>query len=279
MGRVVRGGKVRSRKRKAAPGVDGMTWHDYEADLEPRIEDLHGRVHRGAYRPQPSRRTSIPKADGKQRPLAIAALEDKVVQGATVMALSMKATSAVSRTGSDLGEGRTMRWTRAVDGDQNTESLLRGRNDCAASCAVLPVQPRGRGRGVRQKEGFAFVEKSGEGFWLAELHRLDGQIALKRQEPDQERAEACFLQAMEIARSQEVSHCLLRSRAPAMGFPVCSPVSLFVTSLSRRQKARERLDELLLFERLSKYGSVSISVLYFGNAIAGDENERHPAGS
>jgi Reverse transcriptase (RNA-dependent DNA polymerase) len=64
-----------------------MTWHDYEADLEPRIDDLHGRVHRGAYRPQPSRRTYIPKADGKQRPLAIAALEDKI-QGATVMALN-----------------------------------------------------------------------------------------------------------------------------------------------------------------------------------------------
>jgi retron-type reverse transcriptase len=75
-------------KRKAAPGVDGMTWHDYEADLEPRIEDLHRRVQRGAYRPQPSRRTYIPKADGKQRPLAIAALEDKIVQGATVMALN-----------------------------------------------------------------------------------------------------------------------------------------------------------------------------------------------
>src|SRR6516225_930114 len=57
-------------KRKAAPGVDGMTWSDYEADLEPRIEDLAGRVHRGAYRPQPSRRTYIPKADGKQRALA-----------------------------------------------------------------------------------------------------------------------------------------------------------------------------------------------------------------
>jgi RNA-directed DNA polymerase len=75
-------------KRKAAPGVDGMTWHDYEVDLEPRIDDLHGRVHWGAYRPQPSRRTCIPKADGKQRPLAIAALEDKIVQGATVMALN-----------------------------------------------------------------------------------------------------------------------------------------------------------------------------------------------
>ena len=75
-------------KRKAAPGVDGMTWQDYEADLELRIEDLHGRVQRGAYRPQPSRRAYIDKADGKQRPLAIAALEDKIVQGATVMVLN-----------------------------------------------------------------------------------------------------------------------------------------------------------------------------------------------
>jgi group II intron reverse transcriptase/maturase len=75
-------------KRKAAPGVDGVTWQDYEADLERRLEDLHGRVHRGAYRPQPSRRTYIPKADGKQRPLAIAALEDKIVQGATVLVLN-----------------------------------------------------------------------------------------------------------------------------------------------------------------------------------------------
>src|SRR6202140_4891641 len=75
-------------KRKAAAGVDGETWHEYEADLEPRLEDLHRRVHRGAYRPQPSRRTYIPKADGRQRPLAIAALEDKIVQGAAVMVLN-----------------------------------------------------------------------------------------------------------------------------------------------------------------------------------------------
>ena len=75
-------------RRKAAPGVDGMTWQDYETDLEPRLKNLHQRVHRGAYRPQPSRRTYIPKADGKQRPLAIAALEDKIVQGATVMVLN-----------------------------------------------------------------------------------------------------------------------------------------------------------------------------------------------
>jgi RNA-directed DNA polymerase len=75
-------------KRKAAPGVDGVTWQEYEADLERRLIDLHGRIHRGAYRPQPSRRTYIPKADGRQRPLAIAALEDKIVQGATVLALN-----------------------------------------------------------------------------------------------------------------------------------------------------------------------------------------------
>src|SRR5271168_4832616 len=75
-------------KRNAAPGVDGLTWTDYEAGLEPRLADLHGRVHRGAYRPQPSRRTYIPKADGRQRPLAIAALEDKIVQGAVAMVLN-----------------------------------------------------------------------------------------------------------------------------------------------------------------------------------------------
>jgi RNA-directed DNA polymerase len=75
-------------RRKAAPGVDGMTWQDYEADLELRLKDLHERVQRGAYRPQPSRRTFILKADGKQRPLAIAALEDKILQGATVMVLN-----------------------------------------------------------------------------------------------------------------------------------------------------------------------------------------------
>ena len=69
-------------KKDAAPGVDGVTWSDYEVDLERRLEELHDRVHRGAYRPQPSRRVYIPKADGRQRPLAVAAVEDKIVQGA-----------------------------------------------------------------------------------------------------------------------------------------------------------------------------------------------------
>jgi group II intron reverse transcriptase/maturase len=65
-----------------------MTWQEYEADLECRLIDLHGRIHCGAYRPQPSRRTYIPKANGQLRPLAIAALEDKIVQGAAVMVLN-----------------------------------------------------------------------------------------------------------------------------------------------------------------------------------------------
>jgi retron-type reverse transcriptase len=71
-----------SLKKKAAPGVDGMTWQEYGQDLEARLRDLHGRVHRGSYHAQPSRRVWIPKADGRQRPLGIAALEDKVVQHA-----------------------------------------------------------------------------------------------------------------------------------------------------------------------------------------------------
>jgi group II intron reverse transcriptase/maturase len=75
-------------KRDAAPGVDGVMWQDYEADLERKLSDLHARVHRGAYRAQPSRRRFIPKADGRQRPLAVAALEDKIVQRATAAVLN-----------------------------------------------------------------------------------------------------------------------------------------------------------------------------------------------
>ena len=70
-------------KRDAAPGVDGMTWRDYETDLDSKLADLCDRVHKGGpYHPLPSRRRLIPKADGKQRPLAVAALEDKIVQRA-----------------------------------------------------------------------------------------------------------------------------------------------------------------------------------------------------
>src|ERR1700733_3966759 len=75
-------------KRRAAPGVDGESWQQYEQGLEERLTDLHGRVHRGAYRAQPSRRVYIPKADGRQRPLGIASLEDKIVQHAIAAILN-----------------------------------------------------------------------------------------------------------------------------------------------------------------------------------------------
>jgi RNA-directed DNA polymerase len=75
-------------KQDAAPGVDGLTCEAYEADLERNLEDLHARLHRRAYRPLPARRVYIPKLDGRQRPLAVAALEDKIVQRATAAVLS-----------------------------------------------------------------------------------------------------------------------------------------------------------------------------------------------
>lgn len=75
-------------QKQAAAGVDGVSWREYETGVEDRLMDLHGRVQRGAYRAQPSRRVYIPKADGRQRPLGIAALEDKIVQQAAVTVLN-----------------------------------------------------------------------------------------------------------------------------------------------------------------------------------------------
>jgi group II intron reverse transcriptase/maturase len=72
---------------RAATGVDGVTWVDYGRELEANLQDLHGRVQRGSYRPRPSRRAYIPKADGRLRPLGIAALEDKILQRAVVEVL------------------------------------------------------------------------------------------------------------------------------------------------------------------------------------------------
>jgi group II intron reverse transcriptase/maturase len=71
-------------KKSAAAGIDGVTWHDYDENVEANIKDLHGRIHRGAYRARPSRRVWIPKTDGRKRPLAIASLEDKIVQQAVL---------------------------------------------------------------------------------------------------------------------------------------------------------------------------------------------------
>ena len=75
-------------KQDAAAGIDGLTWRTYQAELEGSLANLHARVHRGAYRTLPSRRVYIPKADGRQRPLAVAALEDKIVQRATATVLN-----------------------------------------------------------------------------------------------------------------------------------------------------------------------------------------------
>jgi RNA-directed DNA polymerase len=78
-------GKLRKR---AAAGVDGVVWKEYGEGLEEKIRVLHSRIHRGAYRPKPTRRTYIRKADGSQRPLGIATIEDKVVQGAVAEVLN-----------------------------------------------------------------------------------------------------------------------------------------------------------------------------------------------
>src|ERR1700692_3317887 len=75
-------------RKEASAGVDGVTWEGYGEGLERKLVDLHARIHRGAYRAQPSRRVYIPKPDGRERPLGIAALEDKIAQRALVEVLN-----------------------------------------------------------------------------------------------------------------------------------------------------------------------------------------------
>ncbi|APR78606.1 Retron-type RNA-directed DNA polymerase [Minicystis rosea] len=91
-------------QRRAAPGVDGVTWAAYGEDLEARLADLHARVHGGAYRARPSRRVYIPKPDGRERPLGIASVEDKIVQRAAVEARSRAPVTVVRAR---------RRWSRA----------------------------------------------------------------------------------------------------------------------------------------------------------------------
>jgi len=74
-------------KRKAAPGIDGVTWQAYGENLKEKLTDLHDSIHRGSYRAHPARRIHIPKPDGSQRPLSILCLEDKIVQQAVVYVL------------------------------------------------------------------------------------------------------------------------------------------------------------------------------------------------
>jgi RNA-directed DNA polymerase len=75
-------------QKQAAPGVDGVVWSEYGEHLEANLQSLHSRVQRGTYRAKPSRRVYIPKADGRERPLGVAALEDKIVQGAMTEVLN-----------------------------------------------------------------------------------------------------------------------------------------------------------------------------------------------
>ncbi|WP_227655365.1 hypothetical protein [Klebsiella pneumoniae] len=107
-----------SLSRKAAAGVDGIRWMDYAGNMKNNITDLHRRLHQGSYRAQPGRRHYIPKADGKQRPLGIASLEDKIVQYALVKILNAvyETTLWGSHTGSDPGEASTMHWTHWPQG-------------------------------------------------------------------------------------------------------------------------------------------------------------------
>ena len=107
-------------KRGAAAGVDGVTWKEYGDGLEERLADLHGRIHRGAYRAQPSRRVWIPKADGRQRPLGIAALEDKIAspRWGRFSTRFGKRTFWIFRTGSGRSAASTMHWTRFTSRSQ-----------------------------------------------------------------------------------------------------------------------------------------------------------------
>jgi RNA-directed DNA polymerase len=103
-------------KRRAAPGVDGVTGQEYETGLEGRLADLHSRVHRGAYRAQPSRRVYIPKLDGRQRPLGVAALEDKVFNRPWSRS-SIRSTRKIFGAflmASDKGAASIKRWTRCM---------------------------------------------------------------------------------------------------------------------------------------------------------------------
>ena len=104
--------------RKAVPGTDGMTWRAYGEDLEENLAALHERIHRGSYRAQPARRTTVAKGDGTERSLSILCLEDKIVQQAVVYCWkqSTRKTSWGFRMDSGRGAARTMRWTRCMRG-------------------------------------------------------------------------------------------------------------------------------------------------------------------
>jgi RNA-directed DNA polymerase len=118
-----------SLKKEAAPGIDGETWRHYGESLEDNLQDLSHRLKRGAYRAKPVRRVYIPKADGRQRPLGVTGLEDKIVQRASVEVLN--AIYVAAKPAAVLADERSARETRPVvpvaipgdgAGDQAVES-------------------------------------------------------------------------------------------------------------------------------------------------------------
>ncbi len=136
-------------KPKAVPGVDGVTWHDYGQDLEANLRDLHARVHRGAYRARPSRRAYIPKPDGRQRPLGIAALEDKILQRALVEVLN--AVYGKRRT-TGMEKGMKESYVEDLASHGVPESCVgdpRGRSEAlTGACAGRPLSLEMRSIGV-----------------------------------------------------------------------------------------------------------------------------------
>ncbi len=103
-------------KKEASPGVDGETWRSYGEQLEIHLQKLCERLKQGAYRAKPVRRVYIPKEDGRQRPLGVTALEDKIVQRATVEVLNTiyETDFLVSHTGSGQSEASIKHWTRST---------------------------------------------------------------------------------------------------------------------------------------------------------------------
>jgi len=105
-----------SLKRNASPGVDGQTWQQYEENLIENLKNLSERLKRGAYHAKPVRRVYIPKPDGRQRPLGVTALEDKIVQKAMVEVLNAiyEADFIGFLTDSDQDAARITRWMRST---------------------------------------------------------------------------------------------------------------------------------------------------------------------
>ena len=144
-------------KRQVAAGVDGVSWREYESGLEDRLVDLDSRVQRGAYRAQPSRRMYILKPDGRQRPLGIAALEDKIVQQAVVtrlLSIPRGAGKPAPAGGISLGAGPALAAVASAARPETPDKLgpvlpAAGRISAAATmlspvskCALAATHPR-----------------------------------------------------------------------------------------------------------------------------------------